>query len=255
MENLDSNLIQVGNSNLNLPHDVVTLPTGGVFYKNKQKTVKIGYLTASDESTIVDAIQKKGDKLITNLIRSKLYEPELKINELLRPDIEAILIFLRNSSFGPEYNIISTDPKTDKTFETKILLDELNIKRPNVNPNSDGTFEVKLPKSEAIVKIRPLSYVETEELDEMADTYPQGRVAPTVSWRLNKEILELNGSPDRGKIASFVEQMPIMDSKYIRKFMDDNEPRLDMKKKIKAPSGETLTVNVGFGVEFFRPFF
>jgi hypothetical protein len=37
--------------------------------------------------------------------------------------------------------------------------------------------------------------------------------------------------------------------------MDDNEPKLDMKRVLLAPSGEKLTANVGFGVEFFRPFF
>jgi hypothetical protein len=30
---------------------------------------------------------------------------------------------------------------------------------------------------------------------------------------------------------------------------------LDMTREVIAPSGEKLTVNVGFGVEFFRPFF
>jgi hypothetical protein len=28
-----------------------------------------------------------------------------------------------------------------------------------------------------------------------------------------------------------------------------------MTKTLKAPSGEFLTVNVGFGADFFRPFF
>jgi hypothetical protein len=28
-----------------------------------------------------------------------------------------------------------------------------------------------------------------------------------------------------------------------------------MTKTLRTPSGELLTVNVGFGVEFFRPFF
>jgi hypothetical protein len=28
-----------------------------------------------------------------------------------------------------------------------------------------------------------------------------------------------------------------------------------MKRVVIAPSGEKLTVNVGFGVDFFRPFF
>jgi hypothetical protein len=46
-----------------------------------------------------------------------------------------------------------------------------------------------------------------------------------------------------------------MDSKYIQKFMNENEPKLDMKKYVTTPSGEKLQVNVGFGVDFFRPFF
>ena len=89
----------------------------------------------------------------------------------------------------------------------------------------------------------------------MAETYPQGRVVPRVTWRMNKEIVEVDGSTDKAVIAKFIESMPISDSKFIRQFMNDNEPRLDMNKTVIAPSGESLTVNVGFGVDFFRPFF
>ena len=72
---------------------------------------------------------------------------------------------------------------------------------------------------------------------------------------IQKEIIEVDGSTDRAEIAKFVEQMPIADSKYIRKFMDSNEPKLDMNRTVTTPSGEKLTFNVGFGVDFFRPFF
>ena len=68
-------------------------------------------------------------------------------------------------------------------------------------------------------------------------------------------IIEIDGSTDKAMIAKFVESMPIADSKFIRNFMNENEPRLDMTKTIIAPSGEKLTVNVGFGADFFRPFF
>jgi hypothetical protein len=57
------------------------------------------------------------------------------------------------------------------------------------------------------------------------------------------------------EIAKFIEAMPILDSKHIRRFLDENEPRLDMRREVTTPSGEKLTVNVGFGGEFFRPFF
>jgi len=72
---------------------------------------------------------------------------------------------------------------------------------------------------------------------------------------VQKEIIEVDGSTDKAMIAKFVESMPISDSKFVRNFMNENEPRLDMTKTISAPSGEKLTVNVGFGADFFRPFF
>jgi hypothetical protein len=49
--------------------------------------------------------------------------------------------------------------------------------------------------------------------------------------------------------------MPIADSKYIRKFLNDNEPRLELIKDTIAPSGEKVSFSIAFGVEFFRPFF
>jgi hypothetical protein len=112
-----------------------------------------------------------------------------------------------------------------------------------------------LPKSQSTIKIKPLSYGEIQDISRMASTYPQGRVVPKVTWRMEREILEVDGSRDRAQIAKFIESMPIADSKFIRNFMNENEPRLDMNKTIMTPSGEKLTVNVGFGVDFFRPFF
>jgi hypothetical protein len=67
-------------------------------------------------------------------------------------------------------------------------------------------------------------------------------------------IVELDGNNDKSKIVTFVQEMPIGDSKYIRRFMVDNEPRLDLSKEVIAPSGERVMVDITFGVEFFRPF-
>jgi hypothetical protein len=89
----------------------------------------------------------------------------------------------------------------------------------------------------------------------MADTYPQGRVAPLRTWRLQKEIVEVEGIKDKVEIQKFVESMPLADSKFIKNFMNENAPRLDMNRVIITPSGEKLSVNIGFGVDFFRPFF
>jgi hypothetical protein len=238
-----------GQANFSLPHDVVPLPSQGVFYKNKKKSIKVGYLTANDENILMGG----GNDMTQNLLRSKIYEPDVRIEDLLEGDVESILIFLRNTAFGPEMELSLSDPITKKPFTGTVRLDELNVIKGQ--PLEDGTFVTTLPKSQATVKLKPMTYGEIMEVQKMGESYPQGRVAPKVTWRLNKQIIEINGVQDRSEISKFIDQMPIADSKYIRKFMDENEPKLDLTRTVIAPSGEKLTVNVGFGVDFFRPFF
>jgi hypothetical protein len=247
---MDNQTNDYGQQNFSLPHDVVPLPSQGIFYRNKKKGLKVGYLTASDENIIMAG----ATDMTVNLLRSKIYEPDMRVEELIEGDVEAILIFLRNTAFGPELTLNLTDPATKKPFQTNVMLDQLTIIN-GQKPSEDGTFTISLPKSQSTIKLKPLTYGEIMEISKLADSYPQGRVVPKVTWRLQKEIVELDGSTDKAAIAKFVESMPIADSKYIRNFMNENEPRLDMNKTIIAPSGEKLTVNVGFGVEFFRPFF
>ena len=247
---MDTQSRDYGQENFTLPHDVVPLPSQGIFYKNKKKSMKIGYLTASDENIIMAG----ASDLTLNLLRAKIYEPDIKVEELIEGDVEAILIFLRNTGFGPEMTLNLTDPITKKPFQSTVLLDQLPVIS-GQKPNDDGTFVISLPKTQSTIKLKPLTYGEILEISKLSESYPQGRVVPKITWRLQKEIIEVDGSTDKSVIAKFVETMPISDSKFIRNFMNKNEPRLDMTKTIMAPSGEKLTVNVGFGVEFFRPFF
>ena len=254
---MDQDLINYGQQNFSLPHDIVPLPSGGIFYNSKKKSIKVGYLTASDENILANMDGRKSinEAIVIPLLRSKIYEPDIRPEELLEGDVEAILLFLRNTSFGPEYNIITTDPKTRQQFESPIMLDELNINKPKIDPNEDGLYTVTLPMSKATVKLRLLSLMDTIAIDNIVEMYPKGYAAPIVTTRLSKMIVEVNGLSDQGEIALFCQNMPIGDSKYIRKFMKENEPRLDLNRTVIAPSGEKVDVTIAFGVEFFRPFF
>ena len=240
----------IAQSMMTLPHDVVPLPSKGIFYRNRKKSVKVGYLTASDENILLAG----GDDITLTLIRNKLYEPDMRVEDLLAGDVEAILIFLRNTSFGTDLVMNLTDPVTKKPFKTNVSLESLPIKE-GKTPNEDGTFTTVLPKTNSTVKLKLLTYGEDLEIGKILSTYPEGRIPPRVTLKLSKQIVEINGNTDKGHIAQFIESMPIADSKHIKSFLDECEPKLDMRKVVTAPSGELLTINVGFGVEFFRPFF
>lgn len=246
---------EAGQQNFNLPHDIVTLPSEGKFYKNKKKSVKVGYLTASDENNLVNMKKIDSQTLVNAIVRNKLYEPDIKPDQMLDGDIEAILIFLRNTSFGPEYKIPMIDPVNGETFVASVDLSEMDIKKPEVEPDAEGLFTTTLPKTNVTVKLKLLTFGEETELQRQIDNYPQGLVPPTVTKRLLEQIVELNGTRDKGEIARAIEKMPLIDSKHIRNFLKDNEPRYDLNKEVLAPSGKKVSVKVTFGVEFFRPFF
>jgi hypothetical protein len=253
---MEQDAYTAGQAEFNLPHDVITLPSQGIFYKSKKKSIKVGYLTAADENILSDIDSRKNinEGIILPLLRNKIYEKDIRPEELLDGDIEAILIFLRNTSFGPEYQIKVVDPQTNENFTASILLDELNYKKTNEKPLEDGTFETTLPVSKKRVNLKLLSMTDKLEIEQILKSYPSERTAPTITTRLLKHIVSIDGDNDRVKIATFVEQMPIADSKYIRRFVYENEPRLDLSKEVITPSGEKAVVEIGFGVEFFRPF-
>jgi len=253
---MEQDIYAAGQAEFNLPHDVVQLPSGGIFYKSKKKSVKVGYLTATDENLIADidynvSIQ---ESIVLPLLRNKLYERDLRPEELIDGDIEAILLFLRNTSFGPEYKISAIDPKTEQKFVAELVLDELNIKKTQVQPDEEGFFETVLPITKKKVKLKLLTISDKIEMDKIIKSYPSDRTPPSITTKLIFHIVELDNDRDKSKISTFVQSMPIGDSKYIRRFLIDNEPRLDLSKQVSAPSGEKVMVDITFGVEFFRPF-
>ena len=248
------NEIQYGQMNFNLPHDVVPLPSQGLFYANKKKSVKVGYLTAQDENLLANT-NKGIMNVINQLLKTKIYEHDFRIDDMLTGDVEAILIFLRNTAFGTKYKLNLVDPKTGNLFETNLDLSEINIKEQKIQPDLQGLFSTTLPMSGDNVKLRILTYGEEALIDDEMEKYPAGVVAPKITRKLESQIVSINGNEDKSEIVKHVQQMPIMDSKHIRTFLKDVEPRLDLNKKTKTPSGEMIDVNVSFGVDFFRPFF
>jgi len=254
---MEQDVNQYGQMDFNLPHDVVKLPSNGIFYKSKKKSVKVGYLTATDENTISNINPNKSirESIVLPLLRGKVYEPDLRPDEMLDGDIEALMIFLRNTSFGPEYNVLLKDPATGKEFSSSILLDELNIRKTDAKPDENGYLTTTSPRGGNLVKLKLLTIGDLIEIDSIIDQYPSGRIPPTQTIRLNKMIVSIDGNDDRGFISKFIETMPIMDSKHIKNFIAENEPRLDLTKEVIAPSGERVMTNITFGVEFFRPFF
>lgn len=245
---------QYGQMDFNLPHDVVKLPSGGMFYKPKKESLKVGYLTALDENLLMSPNIFK-DGLVYNLLKNKIYEPGFDINQLIEVDIQALLIFLRNTSFGTEYELQLKDPANSKEFTINYIFDTLDYKESIHKPDNDGFFSFTTSMTKKNLKLKILNLGEQRDLEKLQDQYPKGMVAPIVTKKLEKHIVEIDGIKDKGEIAKFINNLPIKDSKEIQKFIIECEPSLDLERTVTAPSGEKVSFRLNFGADFFRPFF
>ena len=240
---------------VNIPYDVVTLPSKGIFYKSNATSVKVTYLTASDENVLTSQNIVKTGNLIDELLRRKIVNSEVKVEELLDCDKEAILIFLRNTSYGSEYNLKLIDPKTRKPFEHMVDLASIPLKDFDLKPDSNGEFEFIFPVSKKRAKFKFLGAAEEKVLDTLDEAYKGQQVIPSVTKRLELLIKEIDNERDPQKLAVWIQSMPIKDSQSLRKYITNNQPGLDLTISTTAPSGEKVTSRVAFGAEFFRPFF
>ena len=239
-------------------HDVIALPSQGRFYKNKKSTVKVAYLTAADENILTSPNLLQNGKVIDVLLDRKVIDQDIKASQLLPGDKNAILFFLRATGYGEMYNVEVTDPKTGKTFETEIDISQFQPKEISINPDENGECDYVLPKSKNKIKFKYLTSEEDEKIVKEDDARRKKMGANAISqlltMRLAAQISEIDGIRDRGQIQQFVDNMSPMDSGALRKYINDNEPGLDLNVSIEAPSGEFFFGELPITTKFLWPY-
>ena len=236
-------------------YDVVELPSQGIYYTNRKKSLRIGFLNASDENILTSASLIANNKVIDELLRRKILDKDFNFEELVDEDRQAILIFLRNTSFGSEYTITVKDPKTNADFSFKADLSTLKVKDFNLKEDSNGEYPYYMELTKVNITFKFLTKHQLDELDTIKDTWNGIGVAPLVTRRLEMMIKSVDGNKDQLYIRNFIQVLPIKDSQDFRKYVSEHKPGIDLIQTVTTPSKETIQVEIGFGVEFFRPFY
>jgi len=239
-----------------IAYDVVELPSRGIHYPNRKKSVKVAYLTAADENILSSPNLIATSGVISELIKRKVLDKDILPEDIVEEDKQAILIFLRNTAFGTEYNMTLTDPKTNEKFSTVINLATLKIKDFKLVEDSNGEYPYFLEKSGIPITFKFVNQKQEEELQKIKESWNGNGVAPIVTKRLEMMIKSINGSRIPMEIHNFIEnKMPIKDSQGFKKYVAENKPGVDLTQTVTTPSKEDIQVEIGFGVEFFRPFY
>jgi hypothetical protein len=238
-----------------ISYDIVEFPSRGIHYPNNKKSARVAYLTASDENILASPNITQTNHIISEILKRKVLDRDINVEDLVDEDRQAILIFLRNTAFGPEYTIILRDPKTNTDFEHTTDISDLNFNDFNLISDTNGEYRFFMEKSKVEITFKFLNQKQENELKEIEKSWNGNGPAPIITKRLEMSIKSVNGNRELMYIHNFIQNLPIKDSQDFRKYVTDNKPGLDLVRTAKAPSGEDVQFFIGFGVEFFRPFY
>ena len=238
-----------------IQYDVVELPSRGIHYTSNKKSLRVAYLTASDENILSAQNLIQNNTVIDELLKRKILDRDFIVDEIADEDKQAVLIFLRSTAFGPEYTFYLNDTKTDKEFTAVVDLSEISFREFKLEPDANGEFKYVMPKSNIEITFKFLTPKQQKEIDEIEKSWNGNGVPPIVTKQLEMMIKTVAGNKDMMNIRNFIEKLPIKDSQDFRKFIKENKPSLDLKREVNTPSGDKIQVEIGFGVEFFRPFY
>lgn len=148
-------------------YDIIPLPSKGECYAPKMKKVSVAYLDARDENIIVSPNLYQDGKIFDVLLKRKVFNNQVDIDDMLDGDREAIILYLRASGFGSEYPIIATDRESGTRFNAVVDLNSIKYKDFTLVGDENGYFDYELPFSKKKIKFRFLTHRDQLQLDEV----------------------------------------------------------------------------------------
>jgi len=250
---------------LDIPIDAVPLPSKGLLYPvehplHQVETVQYRAMTAREEDILMSRALIKNGTVITELIKSCLVNKNIEVNSLLSGDRNAIMMAIRISGYGREYEPSLECPRCEVSAKLSVDLADLAIKPLSIDPVQpfENIFEFRLPTSGKTVYFQFLTGTEEEKaIKNMEIKKKKGmHNSQMVTERLGSTIVAIDGVTKRSEIINFVNYMPAKDSRALRKYIDDNEPGVDMDIEFicQNPDCQHIeTIMLPMGTEFFWP--
>ena len=155
-------------------YDVISLPSNGECYKNKIGRLPVAYITAYDENIITSPNLYRDGLVIEYLLKNKVVNKEINVENLVSGDVDAIVLFLRATSYGTDFPVAVTDPETGENIETNVDLTTIKSKEFKLKGDENGHFSYTLPKSGVEVKFKYLTRKEENDLRLLARIESEG---------------------------------------------------------------------------------
>ena len=247
------------------PSEVIDLPSKGWFYSQSSPLasgrIDIKYMTAREEDILTSQNLIKKGVVLDKLLEQLIVTPNVKLDDILVGDKNAIFIAARVLAYGKDYQIKFKDPSTGDDVEDSIDLTKLDPREIDFESYEKGLnlFEYELPYSKRKVHWKLLTHADEQSIDleikSMKKFSKNKNETSEVTTRLKYVIQTLDGDDDRAKIKNFVDkELLARDSLAFREHIKQNTPDLDMTFNFESEdTGYTERMTIPLGVDFFYP--
>jgi hypothetical protein len=248
------------------PTEFVELPSKGQFYPdthplNGQETIEIRYMTAKDEDILTSQTLLKKGIAIDRFLQNVIIDPEIKVDDLLIGDKNALIVAARVSGYGSDYDAAvkcgecSTTNRLNFNLANPTIIESRLHDKLNVTINPKGTYTVILPLSNYSAEVRLLTGKdETYLAQHMANAKKKNLPEDLYTTQFKRLIVSVEGHTDQEVINAFAENMPAMDSRHLRLVNRLITPNIEIQETLNCKKcGHTEEVDVPFGADFFWP--
>jgi len=247
------------------PTEVIELPSQGHFYPLEHPLssgkLELKMMTAKEEDILMSQnLIKKGivlDKLLETLIVDK----NIKLDDLLLADKNAILVAARRLAYGDGYGPVEvTCPKCREKNQVTFNLGEIKNEEFDFDKYSRGenSFEFVLPYSKKTIQYKILTHKDEQQIEnelKANNKILKGSSSNEVTARLRSMIISVDGNSDRNYVKKYVEtEMVSRDALALRQYIKKNIPDVDLNFNFTCGDcSHEERLGVPLTVQFFWP--
>tara|TARA_R100000008_G_C3578905_1_gene167103 strand:- start:374 stop:1231 length:858 start_codon:yes stop_codon:yes gene_type:complete len=248
------------------PTEFVELPSKGKFYPpghplHNVETLEIRHMTAKDEDILTSRSLLKKGIAIDRFLQNVIVERNIRVEDLLIGDKNAIIIASRISGYGARYDASITCPSCVSSVEFSFDLNQCEVADSSVHQQhgidltDDNTFIIHLERSNLDVEVRLMTSRDEAALLQLAERRRKKKLPESnLTDQFRRIIVSVNGNDNPNYVESFIQNMPARDSRSLRTTYESIIPNIDMTHDfICSECGFDGEVSVPFGANFFWP--
>jgi hypothetical protein len=224
------------------PTEFAELPSKGHFYPPdhplfKQEVVEIKHMTTKEEDILTSVALLKKGLALDRMLESIIVDKRIKTDNLLVGDKNALLVAARAHGYGAAYETAITCPRCDATQDYSFDLSALKIQFPSdefmaeheIKRTEVGTFLIPLPKTQYTIEVRFLTGRDEKKiLEAQAHKKKMNFPETPASDFLRLVIVSVNDIKNATSLNDFINTLPALHSRYIKRMYEKLIPSLDM---------------------------